>query len=779
MTYGSTSLLPAKGLAPPGALVLCLLLTSPLTSPAAEIPVPRDRRAAPLSQVQGLALTSLDLGVLAAEDELRQANGEPWRYAVPRRVLVTPDSGGSWQKLDAETLLWRLRVSAPGARSLSFGFTRYHLPAGARLLIYAADESDFVRPFTEDDNRDHGELWTPHLATDEVVLELSVPETLASLVELEVGYVSHGYRGFHRGVAVGDPESLAARSGSCNVDVVCPEGNAWRRQIRSVALLTVQGSTLCTGVLLNNTAGDLRPLLLTANHCRITGATERSVVVYWNVQNSSCRAPGSPESGRGGNGSRNRFQSGSTLRASWSETDFSLIELDRPPEPSWNVYWAGWDAGGAAPASAVGIHHPRGEEKRISFENDRLSVTSFLSTVSPGNGRFLRVEDWDLGTTEPGSSGSPLFDARRRVVGQLTGGSAACGNDRSDWYGRFAASWDGGGNPSTRLRDWLDPSASGRRSLDGADRPAEQPLEAPSELTGVAVSATRVELSWRDNSTRERDFLVQMRLAGEGRFATLGTSPANSTSFLVEGLTPATEYVFRIRARRGELKSPFTAGVAVTTPAAAPERPSGLEAIATSASEIRLTWSDRSVNEEEFRVEVSEDGQTFVRAAALPADSTTATLGGLPALAHRYFRVNAVSGGGASPFSNTAQATTDGPVGPCIADGVNLCLGGGRFRVSARWTDGRGVSDTARARAITGDTGYLWFFSPANVELAVKVLEGCPSNGHYWVFSTGLTNVAVVLQALDTVTGKARTYVNPLRTPYRPVLDNEAFDTCP
>ena len=126
-----------------------------------------------------------------------------------------------------------------------------------------------------------------------------------------------------------------------------------------------------------------------------------------------------------------------------------------------------------------------------------------------------------------------------------------------------------------------------------------------------------------------------------------------------------------------------------------------------------------------------------------------------------------------------AQATTDGPVGPCIADGVNLCLGGGRFRVSARWTDGRGVSDTARARAITGDTGYLWFFSPANVELAVKVLEGCPSNGHYWVFSTGLTNVAVVLQALDTVTGKARTYVNPLRTPYRPVLDNEAFDTCP
>ena len=136
------------------------------------------------------------------------------------------------------------------------------------------------------------------------------------------------------------------------------------------------------------------------------------------------------------------------------------------PNPAWKVTYAGWDRSGAEATTAVAIHHPATDEKRISFEFQPTTTTDYLGTSVPGAGTHVRVEDWDIGTTEPGSSGSPLFDQDHRVIGQLHGGYAACGNDDADWYGRFSVSWNGGGSPSTRLSDWLDPIGSGATTVD-------------------------------------------------------------------------------------------------------------------------------------------------------------------------------------------------------------------------------------------------------------------------------------------------------------------------
>ena len=73
-----------------------------------------------------------------------------------------------------------------------------------------------------------------------------------------------------------------------------------------------------------------------------------------------------------------------------------------------------------------------------------------------------------MGTTEGGSSGSGLWNESHRLIGQLQGGFAACGNDDPDWYGRFDVSWDGASSAS-RLRDWLDPDASNVSFLDGRE----------------------------------------------------------------------------------------------------------------------------------------------------------------------------------------------------------------------------------------------------------------------------------------------------------------------
>ncbi len=115
----------------------------------------------------------------------------------------------------------------------------------------------------------------------------------------------------------------------------------------------------------------------------------------------------------------------------------------------------------------------------------------------------------------------------------------------------------------------------------------------------------------------------------------------------------------------------------------------------------------------------------------------------------------------------------------CTADANTLCLNNGRFRVTADWATSGGQSGSAGAVSLTGDTGYFWFFNSNNVEAVVKVLKGCSVNSRYWVFAAGLTNVEVELRVEDTVAGGVQRYTNDLDTDFLPILDTDAFATCP
>jgi subtilisin-like proprotein convertase family protein len=450
-----------------GAVILTLGLLSPLglAQPVLDASGMDDQAPTALLHAEKLRAVfdavetpPLDLARIAVEDLERESQGLPPRFAIPNQVHITPDTAGTWEQLDDHLMIWRLLIRAPGALSINLGFTRYHMPAGGRLMVYASDLSHIVRPFTERDNAEHGELWTPVVISDEIVVEVTLPVEAMERLELELTSINHGYRGFG--------ESFGSRSGSCNVDVVCPEGDGWRDEIASVGVISTGGYTFCTGFMVNNTAQDLTPYFMTANHCGINSGNAASLVVYWNYENSWCRPVNSGASGGPGDGQLNQFNTGSFFRASYSSSDFTLVELDSDPDPSFQVAFAGWDNTSADATSAVAIHHPNTDEKRISFEYDPTSTTSYLGTTVPGDGTHVRITDWDLGTTEPGSSGSPLFDQNHHVVGQLHGGYAACGNNDSDWYGRFSRSWTGGGSNSTRLSNWLDPGGTGATFVD-------------------------------------------------------------------------------------------------------------------------------------------------------------------------------------------------------------------------------------------------------------------------------------------------------------------------
>jgi ELWxxDGT repeat protein len=97
----------------------------------------------------------------------------------------------------------------------------------------------------------------------------------------------------------------------------------------------------------------------------------------------------------------------------------------------------------------------------------------------------------------------------------------------------------------------------------------------------------------------------------------------------------------------------------------------------------------------------------------------------------------------------------------CAASATRLCLNGGRFAVEVAWKDFSGNSGTGKAVALSGDTGYFWFFTDTNVETVVKVLDGRPVNDKFWLFYGALSNVEYTLTVTDTETGRVKTYKNP------------------
>jgi hypothetical protein len=110
--------------------------------------------------------------------------------------------------------------------------------------------------------------------------------------------------------------------------------------------------------------------------------------------------------------------------------------------------------------------------------------------------------------------------------------------------------------------------------------------------------------------------------------------------------------------------------------------------------------------------------------------------------------------------------------------GLPLLLHDGRFRVRATWRDDQHGSGIAHPAALTGQTGYHWFFQPDNIETLIKVLDGCTVNGRYWVFLAGLTNVEAHFTVEDTLTGETWSHTNLLQTPFAPVQDTNALTGC-
>lgn len=410
-------------------------------------------------------MPGFDKAAMLREDSLSQLEKiGGLRFAKRFDVDYGPENSGTVTKRNDGSQRWRIGLRSKGALSINLIFSKFHLGEGDTLYIYNADTTSVIGPLTRRTNLLSGVLPTTDIAGDEVFVDYRRSAVKDTCRALRVGAVNHDYRGLRIG-----PKTISATADTCSVHASCDDKISQIKQ--AVCLLVVGGSYYCSGTMVNNTAKDGKPYLISAAHCfsessatvAETEATKNAAetVVYFNYEAPECDAAI--------RGSQEFYIAGTTLKAFAQDLDLGLVELSSMPPADFRAYYAGWNLESLPAPPYKCIHQPWGTVKRVATEKDYISegTINVSGSYSLASNAHWRVSRWDVGTTDSGSSGSALFDANGLIVGCLTGGSSTCAKPVDDYFYRLNKAWDFYTDSSKQLKAWLDPSGSGATTLEG------------------------------------------------------------------------------------------------------------------------------------------------------------------------------------------------------------------------------------------------------------------------------------------------------------------------
>jgi len=386
----------------------------------------------------------------ASEQDLQL---KPFRFAHSFEVTISPETDGQWIYNIRGFDIWQIRIVSRGAYSLNLIFEEFNLPFGARLFLYSEQENQYLGAFTSFNNKSTGKFAVSPVAGDELVVHYEVPAGVNGKDNFVISRVNHDFMGI---LKYSDRRPMGITAGSCNIDINCEEGEVWKDIKDAVCRIIVNGREICTGTLINNTEEDQRPYIISAAHCYDMLKYAETSVYTFNYESPYC-APL--------DGDPSNSVSGAVMKAFSDSLDFSLVELSLVPPPEFRPYYAGWDKRSVLPDSSTSIHHPQGDIKKIAYDADPAVYSNYSSDYTP-NG-FLKILRWNGGVTEAGSSGGPLFNPQKRLIGTLTGGLASCNNPVNDYFSRFDMAWEYKPDSTQQLKYWLDPEGTNSGSFDG------------------------------------------------------------------------------------------------------------------------------------------------------------------------------------------------------------------------------------------------------------------------------------------------------------------------
>lgn len=435
-----------------------------------------------IKSVRQTTLDAPDMNKINQEDKVNDLLDN----AVPRiGVLVSVNKGfeiGKWDTLPNGDRLWRAKLNLTGAKATNLYFDKFYLPKNSKLHFYNADKSEVLGGFSTHNNNVSQTFVTSLILGDHIIIEYFEPSNVKGQGIIHISDMGFAYRD------VKPNNEIAFRgfgdSEDCQVNVNCSEGTGKEKQRdAAVRILLKVGNQFgwCSGAVVNNTAKDKKPYILSAWHCGMDSdpVDFNQWVFYFNYQSNGCSSPTND------NDIPNQSITGAVVRANSDDgggvsgSDLMLLELNNDIPTAYNVYYAGWDANNTIVGSGYGIHHPSGDGKKISTFTTNIFTTGQNVSNSHWAVQWASTQNGH-GTTEGGSSGSPLFNNSGYIIGTLTGGSSTCSSPNGyDVYGKMSYHWTSNGSSNdNQLKPWLDPLNSGVTILDGDYNPTNLIVDA-------------------------------------------------------------------------------------------------------------------------------------------------------------------------------------------------------------------------------------------------------------------------------------------------------------
>jgi hypothetical protein len=383
-----------------------------------------------------------------------------------------------WQQIVGKGQYAGIKITSPAALRLRIGLKVQSLPANAEFRFFSPQEGndssvrlvsgkeilEILALNKEADSSDaDGEYyWSPTIKGDTICIEIYLPEGAdTSAVQISFPLISHILVPLSSSIPQGMSVQGQGDSNSCQNDATC--ASSWANVGKTVAHMnfTSNGGTyICTGTLLNDLDPDtFKPFFLTANHCISNQVEASSLETYWFWESAFCNGSLRNPSFTGTFGGAILLDTRGMNFGTPSNNsmDITLLKLRR--SPPGGVYYAGWTTAVPPGTQRTGIHHPRGDWKKISFASAAAGMNScywvdatHFNCVA-GSGHFNLV-NWTDGGTEGGSSGSALFLNNGQVIGTLTGGNGSCAGSHS-FYSSFRDAYSAG-----NYAQWLAKSLS-------------------------------------------------------------------------------------------------------------------------------------------------------------------------------------------------------------------------------------------------------------------------------------------------------------------------------
>jgi len=387
---------------------------------------------------------------------------------------------------------------------------------------------------------------------------------------------------------------------------------------------------------------------------------------------------------------------------------------------------------------------------------DGALLEAWNRTEPQGPDYFIYINDYDLGRLNAGTHTLLL-----RVD---CGNSVSESNENDNEYSRTFYVAAGGGLPN--LTPYPPPGWSDKIVV--SNTPGTN-----SDSTSLAPTDT-LYLDWAVISNGveavSSSFYTELYVDGV-QWQTWQSPPSLSSGafdlfFDVSlGMLSAGTHTLRLRTdstgaitESNEADNEYTKTITIGTPACPPPQPPIVSAPGnvTTGENYTVTWTGTSPENVYLLQESTNIGFIGAQSWVLNGTSRSFSHSGAGTYHYRVLaRIHCSGQESDSSWSGAAQTLVT------IPGGDKLLLSGDRFSVEVTWRTVEGHAGKGTSVRVSSDSGYFWFFSAANVELFVKLLDGRGANGHFWFFYGALTTLEYTIRVVDTQTGVVKTYFNP------------------